>query len=513
MGFKAMPERGVEVGYYAIINSAWVGVIEYRLGLTGPYAPEWNLLIPQQFLSIPHTDVTYGLTLTRNADATEIALSMWDRTPARNLLFRQTVEDQPRVGGGTLDNPFRAFSGLFVGMSPLSNPAFPLTAEVDNLYFERSSKPRLGIRNKGNGSVEVWYPSSPDERYRLYRSLDDLEHFFLFSDILQGTGDPLTFTDALAPSQHAFYKYTQPPASESPGVLSAYAQRFLQMVVNQHNPSRLPTVCGKDVCYDDVAALNPRNADEMQEDLGALFEAFPDYRLTSDAVLTADSLAVVESVVSGTHEGDWLSGPLGLLPATGEAVSFPQLMVLDFEADLIVRCRLYQDMMMPMIQLGILPAPEIPALVPSMEPPPPAPNSLGPSEVIAQNAALWNAADLPAYMATYSEDADLVTPGFPPGLSRAEYAAVQEGYWTAFPDHDMQIIRQVDLGDGWVLTEALWEGTNTGPYFGTPATNERVALRGAILSQVDEAGLITTFHIYFDNLTMLGQLGLLTPPE
>jgi hypothetical protein len=34
----------------------------------------------------------------------------------------------------------------------------------------------------------------------------------------------------------------------------------------------------------------------------------------------------------------------------------------------------------------------------------------------------------------------------------------------------MQPQRTVDLGQRWVLSEVVWFGTNTGPYFGIPAT-------------------------------------------
>jgi hypothetical protein len=251
----------------------------------------------------------------------------------------------------------------------------------------------------------------------------------------------------------------------------------------------------------------------MESAFSALFESFPDYELTGTTILAADNLAVAEAMATGTHSAAWDSGQLGVLPATEASVAVPQLGVLDFEGDMIVRYRVYQDLMVPMIQLGAVPAPEMPPLIPSIEVPDPAPPGLSPVEAIERNADLWNGASMPDYIASYRDDADLSLPGFPPSLTRAEYAASQEGFWMAFPDRHMNVTRAVDLGDGWVLAEAVWQGTNTGPYFGAAASNETVELRGAILGRVDEEGLITYFHVYFDNLTLLDQMGRLALPR
>ncbi|MCP5521607.1 MAG: ester cyclase [Verrucomicrobiales bacterium] len=509
LGFKGLREPQLEVGYYAMLYQNWIAVIEYQLPLDGPYSPEWGFVIPQ-VSGLSHLDVTYGLALTKSGDGVEITLSVWDRTPERNLLFTQTALDSVNSGGGSLDQPFLAFSGIFVGM--VDPPFFPQRLVVDNLELEVGPSPLLQVRKVDPGSVEVSWPSWSIGRYRLYRSLNDLEHFFPFGDILKGNGGTLSHLDEISMARSAFYKYTQPPASESAARLVTYYQRFREMVVNPHNPSRIPVVCSRDMCFDDVATLNPRNRAEMQEDFTGLFASFPDYRMTGDRILTAANLATAEAVVTGTHSGDWDTGTLGVVPATGNPVTIRQLGVLDFEGDMMVRYRVYQDLMEPLIQIGAIPMPEVPPLVPSIAMPVPNPTGLSPMETVTETTARWNASDLAGYIEAFAEDADPALPGVPPGMTRVEYAAAQEGFFIAFPDHHMETERQLDLGDGWVLVEALWTGTHTGPYMGAPASNNPVDLRGAILARVDEAGLVTYFHVYFDNLTLLGQMGMLTPP-
>jgi steroid delta-isomerase-like uncharacterized protein len=54
-------------------------------------------------------------------------------------------------------------------------------------------------------------------------------------------------------------------------------------------------------------------------------------------------------------------------------------------------------------------------------------------------------------------------------------------------------------------------GTNDGSYLGFPPTGNPVTLRGAALQRFDADGLLTNMYVYFDNLTVLTQLGLFPP--
>ncbi|MEJ2704230.1 MAG: ester cyclase family protein, partial [Sedimentisphaerales bacterium] len=67
--------------------------------------------------------------------------------------------------------------------------------------------------------------------------------------------------------------------------------------------------------------------------------------------------------------------------------------------------------------------------------------------------------------------------------------------------------------DGWVVSELLIKGTNDGPYMGMPATRRSIQLRGVSLQRYNAEGLITDLSSYYDNLSMLAQLGLFPPPD
>jgi predicted ester cyclase len=90
----------------------------------------------------------------------------------------------------------------------------------------------------------------------------------------------------------------------------------------------------------------------------------------------------------------------------------------------------------------------------------------------------------------------------------------------AMPDLTWKRLRGFGLGD-WVCVELLITGTHTGPLRhgldrGTlerqtdsfiPATGKRIEIRGCVVYKVEE-GEISESHIYYDQLDLMKQLGL-----
>ena len=120
-------------------------------------------------------------------------------------------------------------------------------------------------------------------------------------------------------------------------------------------------------------------------------------------------------------------------------------------------------------------------------------------------------------MASYAKlvhsDAEIFIAPIGVSINRDALIASQELYFLAYSDIQQETVRVIDMGDGWVLTENVWTGTNDGPYFGIPATGNSIELRGAALSRYDADGLMTNMNVYWDGLTSLMQLGLIPPPE
>lgn len=85
-------------------------------------------------------------------------------------------------------------------------------------------------------------------------------------------------------------------------------------------------------------------------------------------------------------------------------------------------------------------------------------------------------------------------------------------FYTAFPDISHPIDRIVPAGDT-VAVELRAVGTHTGPLASpageVPATGRDISLRVANLLTVNADDRVTSVHVYFDQVEMLEQLGLL----
>ena len=86
-----------------------------------------------------------------------------------------------------------------------------------------------------------------------------------------------------------------------------------------------------------------------------------------------------------------------------------------------------------------------------------------------------------------------------------------QGYLTAAPDSKINLKNVVESGD-WVFVEGEYSGTNTGPLAspqGTiPATGKRFVLPYVDVFEVRN-GKIAKHRTYFDQMSFLGQLGLI----
>jgi steroid delta-isomerase-like uncharacterized protein len=80
----------------------------------------------------------------------------------------------------------------------------------------------------------------------------------------------------------------------------------------------------------------------------------------------------------------------------------------------------------------------------------------------------------------------------------------------AFPDARATVKNEI-VADPWVITQVTFQGTHTdtlvGPAGEIPATNKSATGRAAELIRV-ENGKVVEDHLYFDNMEIMAQLGL-----
>jgi len=184
----------------------------------------------------------------------------------------------------------------------------------------------------------------------------------------------------------------------------------------------------------------------------------------------------------------------------------PHVDIYEVEGDKIKRLTTYTDYTGILIQLGMAPAPEMPELVPSFVLPDAEATGLAPLAAAAEAFGRWNSQDLAHYAKIFHPDAEfyLAPAGVP--LTKEANIAMDELYLQSFGDRKAEVLRMVDLGDGWVISEVVFEGSHTGEYFGVPASGYPFSLRGAVLQRFDSDGLLTNHYAYYDNLILMDQI-------
>jgi len=239
-----------------------------------------------------------------------------------------------------------------------------------------------------------------------------------------------------------------------------------------------------------------------------MFQGFPDYTTTSEQRWVSGNAVVTAHMTSGTLQNPWMG-----MPATGKGGAHMHLDVWEYQGDKIQRISSYLDLQSLMVVTGLMPAPQLPALQPTTPITDPVPTGLSPVAAVIEGLKRWNAHNLAEFAKILRAEAQVLIAmlGVPLDLHYAN--ANKEFFFPGLGDLRIDVVRHMDLGEGWVFTEGVYRGTNTGPYFGLPATGRTIEVRAALLNQVDSQGLIRAEQIYFDNIGALTQLGYFPPPQ
>ncbi len=93
-----------------------------------------------------------------------------------------------------------------------------------------------------------------------------------------------------------------------------------------------------------------------------------------------------------------------------------------------------------------------------------------------------------------------------PFLGRDAFVKAYRELFSAFPDCKGKV-ENIFASDAQVAVEMLWEGTHRGDFRGTPPTNKKVKILIAYLFRLRD-GKITAIREYYDNYTVMSQMGL-----
>jgi predicted ester cyclase len=138
-------------------------------------------------------------------------------------------------------------------------------------------------------------------------------------------------------------------------------------------------------------------------------------------------------------------------------------------------------------------------------------------EISVRSLAAFNAHDAAALAVL--DDPNVVST-FPSPVGRGEARgreaskAYNQSWFTAFPDAKVTITNEVITGDC-IVQEGTFQGTNTGTWKSEvtdmPATGKTLKGEYCLIAKVKD-GLIVSSHLYFDQVQVLTQLGLMPTP-
>jgi len=140
-----------------------------------------------------------------------------------------------------------------------------------------------------------------------------------------------------------------------------------------------------------------------------------------------------------------------------------------------------------------------------------------PKKVLELAIERWNAADRDGWAALYAEDVDYEAPG---GARISGLADLKEKYFdallTAAPDRGSSDVMLVADGDH-VVEQARYTGTHTGTWRSPdgveiPATGKKLDFPFVGVFRVED-GKISSIRIYYDQIQVLAQLGLMPGAE
>jgi steroid delta-isomerase-like uncharacterized protein len=129
-------------------------------------------------------------------------------------------------------------------------------------------------------------------------------------------------------------------------------------------------------------------------------------------------------------------------------------------------------------------------------------------QIAQKNSDAYNKHDIENLSTCYTEDATYDSPRTGRNLRGAGIVKYVKSVWEAYPDAKAEVVTMREAGDGLIVTEWVFSGTNTGTLpNGSPATGRNVSFQGASFTQY-KGDKIQSERVYFDLLDVLTQLGL-----
>lgn len=127
----------------------------------------------------------------------------------------------------------------------------------------------------------------------------------------------------------------------------------------------------------------------------------------------------------------------------------------------------------------------------------------------------WNSRTPAKVMSPMSADATYTSPGAGEKLSPQQFNGYLQAFFGGVPDFHVDIVKSgpVDsdtLADEWVVTGTWTKPFVAGPLAGLAPTGKSFRLPGVGFHDFKDGKIVSTIH-YYDNLSLLTQLGVIQP--
>ena len=118
----------------------------------------------------------------------------------------------------------------------------------------------------------------------------------------------------------------------------------------------------------------------------------------------------------------------------------------------------------------------------------------------------WNSYDAVSMAQIYHADCKIFVGPLGMELDRTAMTALNEMYFSAFPDGGLEEVRTIELSDSWMLTEFVARSTHQGTFFGIPPSGYACETKLVWLTHYTDDGLVIEGSFYYDNLTLVNQM-------
>jgi steroid delta-isomerase-like uncharacterized protein len=136
-------------------------------------------------------------------------------------------------------------------------------------------------------------------------------------------------------------------------------------------------------------------------------------------------------------------------------------------------------------------------------------------QIASQFYESFAAGDIDSALAVFADHLETVDPGMGTVLGLPPFRKYLEGFKRAMPDA-RAVISRMYQADDMIMVEGRLLGTHTGPLAGPDGDVEpsgrTIDLPFADFSRIQD-GQIVAYHTYYDQLSLLTQLGLMPQPS